>query len=136
MRKPYPTDLTDKEWEIVKLFTASKYKKGESGREPTVNKRDVVNAIFYVLQSGCSWRMLPHDFPEWESVYWYFKKWKENGITEKLHDFLREQVRKKAGKKPDPTVGIADSQSVKTTEKGGSKATMGGRMSRAVKDIF
>jgi len=128
MRKTYPTDLTDQEWELIKAFVASKYQEGKSGREPTVNKRDVVNAIFYVLQSGCSWRMLPHDFPQWESVYWYFKQWKESGITEKLHDFLREQVRKKVGKKPDPTVGIADSQSVKTTEKGGLKDTMVGRM--------
>jgi putative transposase len=136
MRKPYPTDLTDKEWEIIKPFVASKYQKGESGREPTVNKRDIVNAIFYVLQSGCSWRMLPHDFPQWESVYWYFKKWKENGVTEKLHDFLRVEVRKKVGKRPDPTVAIADSQSVKTTEKGGLKDTMAGRMLRDGKDIF
>ena len=136
MRKAYPTDLTDEEWEIVKPFVASRWQKGKSGREPTVDKREVVNAIFYVLQSGCSWRMLPHDFPEWESVYWYFKQWKKTGITEKLHDFLREQVRKKAGKKADPTVGIADSQSVKTTEKGGLKDTMVGRILKVVRDIF
>jgi len=128
MRKPYPTDITDSEWELVAPYIGPRWQTGKSGREPTVNKRDVVNAIFYVLQSGCSWRMLPHDFPQWESVYWYFKQWKESGITEKLHDFLREQVRKKVGKKPDPTVGIADSQSVKTTEKGGLKDTMVGRM--------
>jgi len=136
MRKPYPTDLTDSEWKIVAPFVQGKWQKGKQGREPVEDKREVVNAIFYVLQSGCSWRMLPHDFPEWENVYWYFKQWKEKGVTEKLHDFLREEVRKKAGKKFDPTVGIADSQSVKTTEKGGLKGTMVGRMLRVVRGIF
>lgn len=136
MRKPYPTDLTDAEWEIVAPFVQSRYQKGKSGREPTVDKREVVNAIFYVLQSGCSWRMLPHDFPVWESVYWYFKEWERTGVTEKLHDCLRERVREKSGKKPDPTVGIAESQRVKTTEKGGSTGTMVGSILKVVRDIF
>lgn len=136
MRKPYPTDLTDSEWEIVRPFVQSKYQKGKSGREPTVDKREVVNAIFYVLQSGCAWRMLPHDFPVWESVYWYFKEWERMGATETLHDFLRKKLREKSGKNADPTVGIADSQSVKTTEKGGSKATMAGSILKAVKDML
>ena len=136
MRKAYPTDLTDAEWEIVTPFVQSKYQKGKSGREPTVDKREVVNAIFYVLQSGCSWRMLPHDFPEWHIVYWYFKEWEKTGTTEKLHDFLRKRVREKVGKKADPTVGIADSQTVKTTEKGGSTDTMVENISRVVKGIF
>lgn len=136
MRKTYPTDLTDKEWEIVKPFVAAAYQKGKSGRRPTINKRELVNAIFYVLQSGCSWRMLPHDFPEWESVYWYFKLWETSGITEKLHDFLRKRVRRASGKKEDPTVGIADSQSVKTTEKGGSAGMTAARKLRGGREIF
>lgn len=136
MRKPYSTDLTDQEWEIVKPFVASRWEKGKSGRKPTVDKREVVNAIFYVLQSGCAWRMLPHDFPEWESVYWYFKQWERTKVTEILHDFLRKEVRKKSGKKPDPTVGIADSQSVKTTEKGGLLDTMAGSILKAVRGIL
>lgn len=136
MRKPYPTDLTDQEWEIVKPFVASRWQKGKHGREPTVDKREVVNAIFYLLQSGCAWRMLPHDFPQWESVYWYFKEWEKTGATEKLHDVLREHVRKKVGKKPDPTVGIADSQSVKTTEKGGLLDTMVANILKVVNGIL
>ena|SRR3990167_1069241 len=136
MRKPYPTDLTDAEWEIIKPFVVSRWQKGKNGREPTVDKRDVVNALFYVLQSGCAWRMLPHDFPAWESVYWYFKEWEKMGVTEKLHDALREQVRKKSGKKPDPTVAIADSQSVKTTEKGGLKDTMVVSILKVANGIF
>lgn len=136
MRKAYPTDVSDAEWEVVKKFVSGKWQKGKRGREPVVDKREVVNAIFYVLQSGCSWRMLPHDFPCWDNVYWYFKQWEKNGVTEKLHDFLREEVRKKLGKKSDPTVGIADSQSVKTTEKGGSKDTMVGNILRVVRGIF
>jgi len=131
MRKTYPTDLTDSEWELVKPFILSKWVKGKNGREPHVDKREVVNAIFYVLRTGCAWRMLPHDFPEWETVYGYFKLWEKSGIVEKLHDFLREEVRKKAGKKALPTVGIADSQSVKTTEKGGMMDMMEGRRSQA-----
>jgi len=130
MRKPYPTDLTDSEWGLVAPFVASKWVKGKNGREPRVDKREVVNAIMYVLRSGCAWRMLPHDFPQWDIVYWYFKQWETSGVVERLHDFLREEVRKKAGKKAIPTVGIADSQSVKTTEKGGSMDMTEGRKSR------
>lgn len=135
MRKPYPSDLTDQEWEIIKPFVVSRWHKGKQGREPIVDKREVVNAIFYVLQTGCAWRMLPHDFPQWESVYWYFKEWEKSGATEKLHDILREQVRRKVGKKPDPTVGIADSQTVKTTEKGGFVVMMVASILKAVRGI-
>jgi len=130
MRKPYPTDITDSEWELIAPYIGPRWQAGKSGREPTVDKREVVNAIFYVLQTGCAWRMLPHEFPLWQTVYGYFTQWKQTGITEKLHDFLREEVRKKAGKKSDPTVGIGDSQTVKTTEKGGSKDMMEGRKSK------
>jgi putative transposase len=130
MRKAYATDITDGEWEIVRVHVASKWSKGKRGREPKEDKREVVNAIFYVLQTGCSWRMLPHDFPDWQNVYWYFQEWNRTGVTEKLHDFLRAEVREKAGKKSDPTVGIGDSQSVKTTEKGGSKDMMVGKRSK------
>jgi putative transposase len=116
VRQPYPTDLTDKQWEIIKpLIPAAK----SGGRERTTDIREILNAVFYVLKSGCDWRMLPHDFPKWQTVYDYFNKWKDDGTWEQVHNKLRDKVRLKAGKHKQPTAGIMDSQSVKTAEKGG-----------------
>jgi len=83
----------------------------------------VVNAIFYVLRSGCAWRMLPKDFPPYQTVYMYFKQWEKDGTWEKVHDVLRDRVRSREGRKKSPSAGIVDSQSVKTTEKGALAAT-------------
>ena len=86
--------------------------------------RDIVDALFYLLRSGCSWRMLPHDLPPWQTVYTYFQQWRDDGTWERLHTRLREQVRTEAGREAQPSAAIIDSQSVKTTEKGGSGAMM------------
>jgi len=120
-RKSYETDLTDRQWQIIApLIPRAK----PGGRPRTIDTREVINAIFYLLKSGCTWRLLPNDFPEWKIVYHYFSAWKKDGTWKKIHDKLRNKVRLKAGKKKQPTAGIIDSQSVKTAKKGGFVAMM------------
>jgi putative transposase len=115
-RKAYKSDLTDKEWQIIKpLIPPPK----PGGHPRTVDMREVVNAIFYLLRTGCSWEMLPHEFPPYSTVYYYFRRWQKHGIWEQINQVLREQVRMKQGKSSQTTAAIADSQSVKTTEKKG-----------------
>lgn len=111
----YPSDLSDAEWKIIRLLLPEP-KPG--GRPRTTDLRAVVNAIFYVLRSGCAWRMLPHDFPPYSTVYMYFKQWRVEGVWEKIHDVLRDRIRRREGRKKSPSAAIVDSQSVKTTEKG------------------
>ena len=117
-RKAYPSDLTDTEWLILEpLIPPAK----PGGRRREVNIREVLNAIFYLLRSGCSWRMLPHDFPPWQTVYGYFRTWRKDGIWEQINDALRESVREQAGREAEPSAAIVDSQSVKTTETKGER---------------
>jgi putative transposase len=93
------------------------------GRPRATDLRLVVNAIFYILRSGCAWRMLPHDFPPYSTVYMYFKQCRDDGTWEKVHDILRNRIRDKEGRKKSPSAAIVDSQSVKTTEKGALAVT-------------
>ncbi len=113
--KRYPSDLTDDEWNYIKgMMPAAK----EGGRPRTTNIREVINAIFYVVKGGISWRMMPKDFPKWKTVYDYFRSWKISGLWHQIHDYLRGDVREKAGRNRQPSAAIIDSQSVKTTEQG------------------
>ena len=114
-RKSYPTDLTDNEWSLIEAILPIQ----KTGRPRKYSQREMLNAITYLARTGCSWRMLPHDLPPWEAVYAYFRKLESAGLWVKLNDQLREELRVELGREADPSVVIIDSQSVKTTEKGG-----------------
>jgi len=123
-RPRYSTDLSDAEWRILEpLLPAQR----PGGRHRLYPMREVINAIQYVLRSGCAWRLLPHDMPHWRTAYEYFRTWKRDGTWIRIHDHLHEQLRIKMGRNVQPSAAIIDSQSVKTTEKGGHTATMARR---------
>ena len=124
----YPTDLTDDEWTRIKsLVPAPKSGKGKRGRPVAIDRRSLLNAMFYVVRSGCAWRLLPSDFGPWQTVYGYFRKWSQDWTWKFMHDVLRDCVRKTAGRKVAPTAAIVDSQSVKTPDQAGERGYDAGK---------
>jgi putative transposase len=115
----YPTDLTDEQWQAIwRLVPPAK----PGGRPRKVDMRQVLNGLFYIARTGCAWRMLPKEYPPRDTIYYYFKTFRQDGTWERIHDLMRKRVRVKHGKRQQPSVAIVDSQSVKTTEKRGSVA--------------
>ncbi len=121
-RRRSPSDLTDAQWARLEPLLPTVRPGGRPRAHPS---REVIDALRYVLRGGIAWRALPHDSPPWQTVYHYFRAWRLNGTWEWLNDELRELVRERAGRNAQPSAGILDSQSVRTTEKGGSGAMTG-----------
>jgi transposase len=109
-RARYPSDLTDLQWELVEPLLPAPKTGGRPEKHP---RRTIVDAILYVVRTGCSWRQLPADFPPWETVYWYFTRWEQAKVTEKILATVREQLRVAEGRNPEPSAGLVDSQTVK-----------------------
>lgn len=114
-RKPYPTDLSDREWATLAPFFPEP---PTTGRPRKHSWRELFNAMRYVLRTGCAWRQMPHDLPHWKTVYTYFSRWRDDGFLARLHDALRDAARQKIGRKTKPSALILDSQTARTTEKG------------------
>jgi transposase len=120
IRKPYPSDLREAEWTILEpLVPAVK----PGGRPARHSRREIVNAILYVVRGGNQWRAMPHDLPPWQTAFYYFRIWRNDGTWEQIHSAIREQARRRAGREATPSAAIVDSQSVKTSQRGARAAT-------------
>ena len=116
MRRAYQTDLSDAEWSWLEGHLPVPK---DNGRPRLYPLREILDAIFYVVRSGCAWRLLPHDFPRWPTLYHYFRKWRLDGTWERINRAIRERLRVRLKRDPQPSAGVVDSQSVKSTALGG-----------------
>jgi len=114
IKRKYHSDLKDKEWEILSKYLP----KQKECPALKYDLKDIMNGIFYLVRSGCSWRMQPNDYPDWQSVYQYFRKLRKLGIWEKINNELVKELRLNSGRNAKVSAGVMDSQSIKTTEKG------------------
>jgi putative transposase len=112
-RQPYPSDLTDAQWEHIEPHVP---KPKPGGRPASVSRREIVNAVLYLVREGITWRAMPHDLPDYRTVYHYFARWRNDGTWQSIHDALRDDVRSAAGREVSPSAAILDAQSVKTVE--------------------
>jgi putative transposase len=118
MRRAYQTDLSDAEWSYIEPYLPTST---APGRPRVHTLREILDAIFYIVRSGCAWRLLPHDFPPWKTVHHYFRTWRKDGTWERMHATLRKRVRVRLERNPQPSAAIVDSQSIKTTGVGGKE---------------
>lgn len=124
-RRSYSTDLSDEEWRILEpLVPEAK----PGGHPRTHEARELLDAVFYTVRDGCAWRLLPHEFPPWKTVYHYFRAWRIDGTWGRLHDALHESLRRRSGREATPSAAIIDSQTARTIERGGPRGyELGGK---------
>jgi putative transposase len=130
--EPYPTDVTDEQWDLLKEYWPAPKAPNTRGRPP-VDQRRVCNALLYFVRGGCAWRMMPHDFGHWETIYGYFRRFKRDGHWQRIHDILRGEVRAQVGKRSQPTAAILDSQSVRAADQAGERGYDKGKNIKGIK---